>query len=115
MEEVKTWQDMFELIKERPSPFYKVLLKAAETHYRKNKNYASTTDPFSNFKMCESFGITAEQGVLVRMSDKWSRIVNIASGVKDLVGESMKDTILDLGVYSFILYAMIQEEENKHK
>ena len=113
MEEIKTWQEMFELMKERPSPFYKILLKAAETHYRKNKNYASAADPFSNFKMCEAFGITAEQGVLVRMSDKWSRIVNLASGVKDLVGESIKDTLLDLGVYSLILYTMMVEEEAK--
>jgi hypothetical protein len=113
MEEVKTWQNMFELMKERPSPFYKILLKAAETHYRKNKNYATAADPFSNFKMCETFGISAEKGVLIRMSDKWSRIINLAGGVEDLVGESMKDTILDLGVYSVILYAMMEEKETK--
>jgi len=110
-----SWEDMIGRMAERPSPFYAVLLKAADTHYRKNKNYASKEDPFSNLKMCESFGVSAEKGVLVRMSDKWSRIINLANGVEDLVGESLKDTILDLGVYSLILYAMIQEEENKHK
>jgi hypothetical protein len=114
MEEIKTWQEMFELMKERPSPFYKILLKAAETHYRKNKNYASEADPFSNFKQCEAFGIPAEKGVLVRMSDKWSRIINLSGGVEDLVGESLKDTILDLGVYSLILYAMMKEKEAKY-
>jgi hypothetical protein len=99
----------------RPSPFYKTLLKAADLHSRKNANYAKESDPFSNFRLCEQFGVPAWKGVLVRMSDKWSRIMNLANGVPDLVEESLKDSIMDLGVYAFILVSILEEKKEEEE
>jgi len=97
----------------RPSPFYDILVRAADIHARKNLNYAGMgDDPFKNFKECEDFGIPAWKGILVRMSDKWMRIKNLANGMPDLVGESLEDTILDLLVYSGIDLCMLREVLN---
>jgi len=94
----------------RPSPFYNILVQAADTHARKNLNYAGAgNDPFRNFRECEELNIPAWKGVLVRLSDKWMRIKNLAGGVPDRVGESLEDTLLDLGVYSFITICLLRE------
>lgn len=94
----------------RPSKFYEMLVKAADTHARKNLNYAGDgDDPFRNFRECEEFGVPTWKGLLVRMSDKWMRIKNLAKGIPDLVGESLEDTIKDLGVYSMITLAVLLE------
>jgi len=94
----------------RPSPFYKVLVEAAELHARKNHNYAGIGgDPFRNFRECEDFGIPSWLGVLVRLSDKWSRIKNLASGIPDRVGEAIDETLMDQGVYSLIGVCLLRE------
>ena len=44
----------------------------------KNKDYAGDGDPFKNFKLCETLGIcSVEKGMLVRITDKLSRISNL--------------------------------------
>lgn len=94
----------------RPSPFYQILAEAGDLHSRKNLNYAGETpDPFRNFRESEDFGIPAWKGVLVRESDKWMRIKNLSSGIPDMVGESLEDTMMDLGVYAFIMLALFRE------
>jgi hypothetical protein len=94
----------------RPSPFYQILAEAGDLHSRKNLNYAGPgMDPFKNFKECEGFGIPAWKGVLVRESDKWMRIKHLAQGMPDMVGESLYDTMLDLGNYAFIMAALLKE------
>lgn len=93
--------------------FYELLEVMADIHNRKNQNYAKTKEPLSNLKMSQEFGVSPFLGTLTRMSDKWSRIVQLAGGKQDKVGESIKDTLLDLSVYS--LLAIILFEENKGK
>lgn len=98
----------------RPSPFYEVLVRAADLHHRKNTNYAGIgDDPFRNFRESEDFGIPAWKGVLVRMSDKWMRIKNLVGGVPDKVGEGLSETLIDLLVYSGLCMNLI-DEEKKH-
>jgi hypothetical protein len=82
-----------------------------DVHQKKNTDYgAKTTEPLSNFKRSENLGIPPLGGVLVRMSDKISRIENIyknkTTHVKD---EALTDTLLDLAGYAAIAYAIIQE------
>jgi len=90
--------------------FHELLKKIADTHDRKNHDYATTEDPFSNFRECEKFGVKAWQGCLVRMSDKWSRLTNLAT--KDAkVNESFEDTLQDLAVYSLICI-LLREDAN---
>ena len=81
--------------------FYALLDKIKELHNKKNSDYATTEDPFSNFRACERIGVPAWKGCLVRMSDKWDRINNLCKKTAE-VDESMEDTLLDLSVYALI-------------
>lgn len=91
--------------------FYELLKKIEDLHDRKNSNYANDSDPLSNLKQSEQFGIPAWQGTLVRMSDKWSRITELAKGKEDLVGEAIEDTLLDLAIYSLLCIILYEERD----
>jgi hypothetical protein len=61
--------------------------------------------------MCEQFGITATDGVITRMSDKWSRLQALwHDRSNDQVGESITDTLMDLSAYSLILICLLNEQ-----
>jgi len=90
--------------------FYELIKTIEDLHERKNQNYATTSDPLSNFKECAGFGIQPFMGTLVRMSDKWARIKQLANGQPDLVGESIADTLQDLAVYSIIAMVLYEEQ-----
>lgn len=89
--------------------FYKLLDEIAELHSRKNHDYARTEDPLSNFRMSEGLGVPAWKGVLVRMSDKWSRIQQLSSG-KEPKNESLRDSLIDNAVYSLICVLLLEEQ-----
>ena len=92
--------------------FYELVDEIKDLHSRKNHDYSSNQDPLANFKLCEQFGIPAWLGCLVRMSDKWSRITQLASGkeaqVKD---EAITDTLRDLSVYSLLCIILYEESK----
>jgi hypothetical protein len=97
--------------------FLKQLKKGYDTNLeiaqRKNSDYAQDGDPFKNFKLCEQLGITSvEQGMLVRISDKLSRISNLLSRPNKVADEKIEDTLSDLCNYSMILKIWI-EQKNK--
>ena len=90
---------------------------ALELMERKNSDYTnSAEDPepncFANFTRCEDMGIcTTEQGFLVRMTDKLSRLSTfVTSGELKVKDESVKDTVLDLINYSVLFLAYLQQE-----
>ena len=89
--------------------FYKLLKKAADLHDRKNTNYAAATDPLSNLKASGRMGIEPWKGALVRMQDKMSRLEQLAQGTPDLVGESIEDSLMDLGIYAFLAIVLLRE------
>jgi hypothetical protein len=93
--------------------FYKLLDKMREVHSSKNHDYAGADDPLRNFRMCEAMGIPAWKGVLVRISDKFSRICSFAKQnelqVKD---ESIKDTLLDMANYCVICAILYDEDKS---
>jgi len=89
--------------------FYELLEEIAKLHDKKNSNYAIDGDPLSNLKASEAFGIPAWQGTLVRMSDKWARLIELAKGKPDLVGESYVDTLKDLAVYCLLDIVLWEE------
>lgn len=95
--------------------FYELLEVMADIHNRKNQNYAKIKEPLSNLKMSQEFGVSPFLGALTRMSDKWSRIVQLAGGKQDKVGESIKDTLLDLSIYSLLAIILYEEEVWKTK
>jgi len=100
--------------------FYELLEEIKEIHSSKNHDYAKTTDPFSNLKMCEeiyvkcphckkSHPIPAHIGTLIRMSDKWSRLIQLTK--KEGKNESVRDSLMDLAVYSLLRIILLEEEK----
>jgi hypothetical protein len=90
--------------------FYQLLEEIAELHSRKNHDYAKTTEPLSNFTRSAAFGVEPWRGILVRMSDKWSRLEQLASG-KTPKNESMRDTLIDLSVYSLLCILLHEQAD----
>ena len=88
--------------------FYALLDEIAELHSRKNHDYARDGEPFSNFNRARSFGVEPWRGVLVRMSDKWSRIEELSNG-KTPKNESLRDSLVDNAVYSLICVLLLDE------
>jgi hypothetical protein len=88
--------------------FYDLIDEICELHARKNADYAKDSDPLSNFRQAEAFGIPAWKGVLVRMSDKWSRIQELSNG-KTPQNESLRDSLIDLAVYSLIAIVLTED------
>ena len=94
--------------------------KAFELMRRKNADYAGRhgVEPFANFTRCEAMGICkTEAGMLVRMTDKMSRLSSfVEAGVFQVKDESLEDTILDMINYSVLFYSYIQsKKEEEHR
>ena len=94
--------------------FSEILQQMQDTHDRKRNDYAAD-DPFGNFRESERLGIPAWKGALIRLSDKYTRIMNLAAGREQMVkDETIEDTLLDLAVYSIIVLCLRQEaQQNK--
>jgi len=92
---------------------HKALTTAAlATMAHKNHDYAGGKgeSPFKNFTMASTLGLcSVEQGILVRMTDKLSRLVTYSEGEEAQVSdESFDDTVVDLINYTIILSAYRQ-------
>ena len=89
--------------------------EALELMKKKNDDYASSTDPFMNFRRAEYLGFsTAELGVLIRMTDKMSRISAFLNrGELSLKNESVYDAIVDIVNYSVILAGLLKDRDNR--
>jgi hypothetical protein len=73
--------------------------KMKEITARKNNDYATDADPFRNFRTFE------ELGILVRMSDKFSRLRTAIQDKREFKvdDETIEDTCLDLANYALLL------------
>ncbi len=96
----------------RNAAFDALLAEIKELHDKKNHDYAQDTDPLSNFRRSQAFGVPAWKGILVRLSDKWSRIEQLASG-KVAKNESMRDSLMDNAVYSLLGILLLDEIEKR--
>jgi len=91
--------------------FYELIEAMRNLHDRKNADYSKTGDPLSNFRLCRAFGIAPWKGALVRMSDKWSRITELAGDKTEKVAdEKITDTLMDLAIYA-LLTIILREED----
>jgi hypothetical protein len=73
---------------------------------RKNADYCGgSPDPFHNFTAVERNDITdTTTGFLVRLQDKFARIISLAGGRKaQVLDESLEDTLLDSANYMILL------------
>lgn len=88
--------------------FYALLAEVADLHSRKNHDYARTDEPLSNFHKSAALGVEPWRGVLIRMSDKWSRIEQLSTG-KVAKNESLRDSLIDLAVYALIDVLLLED------
>lgn len=82
----------------------------------KNRDYAGNDgrEPFANFTRVESMGIcSTEQGFMVRLTDKMSRLSSfIESGKLHVSNETVMDTCVDVINYMVLLSAYLKEKES---
>jgi hypothetical protein len=91
--------------------FYKILDELRDLHSRKNHDYAGD-DPLSNLKMCEKGGIAGWKGVVVRLTDKISRLLNFAKkGEFQVKDESVEDTFRDTAIYGILGLILYRESK----
>lgn len=77
---------------------------------KKNADYANEGDPFANFTLCESMGISStEGGIMVRMTDKMQRIANLLQRAPQ-TDESILDACSDLANYALILRVYLESK-----
>lgn len=82
-----------------------------EISRKKNSDYAGVSDPFKNFRNCETYGVSAEKGIIVRMTDKLTRASNLLEREALVADEKIGDTLLDLANYSIILKLMLENKK----
>ena len=96
--------------------FLKYFKKTSDDNYaivkKKNLDYATDDEAFLNFKACETFGISVESSLIVRMSDKLSRISNLINKEAEVENETMSDTLQDLANYAIILKIYLEHEKH---
>lgn len=88
--------------------------RALEIMRAKNNDYAGSKgdDPFANFRRVDAMGVcSVEQGFLVRIVDKVSRLSTFAKDGKLAVeNESYEDAILDIMNYCVLMSAYIKSK-----
>jgi hypothetical protein len=94
----------------------KMCNEALDLMKKKNADYAGSggNNPFANFTRVENMGICrTEQGFLVRLTDKMSRLSSFAQcGKLEVSDESFKDTCIDIINYVVLLQAYVSEKKN---
>jgi hypothetical protein len=83
----------------------------------KNNDYASGKDPFSNFRKGEIFNLcSTEVGILLRITDKMSRLSTFAKdGKLSVENEGYRDAILDIMNYCVLFSAYVKSKEETCK
>ena len=89
---------------------------AKELMKTKNHDYAGKggETPFANFERCEAMGVcTTEQGFLVRVIDKVSRLATfVEAGELKVDGEGWNDAVLDIINYMILFSGYVKSTEN---
>jgi hypothetical protein len=93
-------------------PIEQIAQAGMDLHVRKNAGYAGmdNPDPWANFRMAEGFHVTAVQGCLVRLSDKYARAKSLrANPDNEQVGEAITETLRDAIAYPLIAVCLSEE------
>lgn len=89
--------------------FYEILNELRDLHSRKNADYANQ-DPLSNLKMCAAAGIPPWKGVIVRLTDKISRLMTFSKRESyEVTEESVEDTFRDAAIYAILGLILYRE------
>ena len=93
----------------KKSRFNQLLDEIKTLHQRKGHDYGSSIDDLSNFRWSESMDIPAWKGCLIRISDKFARLLQFAkSGELKVKDETIIDTLRDLAVYSLLCIELFE-------
>jgi hypothetical protein len=85
-------------------------IQALQLATLKNQDYAGTDNPFKNFELSRIVGVTPERAILVRVTDKLSRISNLLDRKEVIIDEKITDSIVDAINYLAILKAMLENK-----
>jgi len=80
---------------------------------QKNADYTGAgEDPFFNLRTGETLNIgTTEQGLLFRMTDKFTRIITLTKTlVNQVKDETIEDTLLDFANYCLLLACYLKSK-----
>ena len=100
---------------EAMSRYHEILCdEARELMRSKNLDYGSQCNLWQNFTATEALGLAStEVGILIRMSDKLSRLQSFASrGELAVKGEGVRDALIDIVNYAALLGAYIERKAN---
>ena len=90
--------------------FHQLLEAIGALHDKKQQDYGRGDDPFANVRASEEWGIPGWVGAMVRLNDKVRRLQKAASG-GTLANEGVKDSLMDIAVYSLIAYVLYEQQE----
>lgn len=107
----RSWR--YRHLKPSGNPRYLALLdEMRDLHARKSAGY-SGQDNLAEVRPCvgaENWGTTALMGCLIRMGDKFRRLQNLTrDATNEQVGESFRDTAIDLASYALIAICLSEE------
>jgi hypothetical protein len=88
--------------------FHDLLKEIGDLHDRKQADYGTDASPFANVEASADFGIQPWIGAMVRANDKMRRIQKAAKG-HQLVNEGLRDSLMDLAVYSLIALVLLEK------
>lgn len=88
--------------------FYEKIIDAGLTHASKQRDYGQESDPFSNVRASEDWGIPGWVGCMTRLCDKIKRLQKLASH-GELANESAADSFRDIMVYAGIAWVLYEE------
>lgn len=83
--------------------YYALVREMVAISERKRTDYGGT-DPLGNLRRSGRLGVPPWRAVLIRMTDKFSRVENIASDPNSaaVTDESIEDTLLDIANYAIL-------------
>jgi hypothetical protein len=96
--------------------FYDLIVDIALLHSRKAHDYTGGgPDALRNLRAATQLGLKAYDGVLIRLQDKWSRILSLAPKRHQdryyaVLDESLEDTHFDNAVYNLFEIILLREE-----
>lgn len=91
--------------------YLELLDELRELTLKKRAGYSPGDDPYSNFRMSSMFGVDPLKGILVRVMDKMARVSSLLENpANDLIGESLRDNLIDAGNYLLIAAAFRDSE-----
>ena len=94
--------------------FDALLQEIGALHDDKNAGYAGSVDddPLANFRLSERLGVPMYIGIVIRMCDKFMRILSlIRKPANDRVNESLRDSLRDNMVYSGLALIALDEHD----